>query len=86
MENYLSLPTPDLRCGVSGFFDAVVGVGDAGVVLADLGQLAGYVSKLCGSETFALLSCTDRDIFHAMCERSTARKISGISSLYTRNR
>jgi uroporphyrinogen-III decarboxylase len=29
----------------------------------------GFVAELCGSENFAMLSITDRDILHALCER-----------------
>ena len=81
VEKYLSLPIPDFRCDVKGFFDEVHRMGEAGVVMADLGQLAGYISKLCGSETFALLTCTDRDIIHAMCRRRQQEIISYLEYL-----
>ncbi|HJP32517.1 MAG TPA: uroporphyrinogen decarboxylase family protein [Candidatus Latescibacteria bacterium] len=69
-ETYLSLPLPDVGDDVSGFFAGDVEVGDAGIAEAGLGfNPAGFVAELCGSETFAVLSLTHRDLVHALCER-----------------
>jgi hypothetical protein len=68
-EKYLSLPMPAVECDVSGFFEADARVGERGIVSIGLGQNAGYVAALCGSTNFALLSKTDRDVLHALCER-----------------
>ena len=69
-QKYLSLPMPQIGGDVSGFFQKEKEVGDRGVVEARLGSnAAGWVSGLCGSESFALLSITDRDVLHELCRR-----------------
>lgn len=69
-ERYLSLPLPEVGGDVSSFFAADRQVGERGIVDVGLGfDPAGHVAELCGSETFALMSITDRDILHALCER-----------------
>jgi hypothetical protein len=70
-EKYLSLPLPSLRVGdFSSFAAAEAKVGEAGIVDVSLGlNPAGAVASLCGSTNFALLTVTDRDIIHALCER-----------------
>ncbi|MFW6189719.1 MAG: uroporphyrinogen decarboxylase family protein [Planctomycetota bacterium] len=73
-EKVLSVPDPVLSDDVDGFFTAEEKVGEAGIAQAALGMNpAGFVAgRLCGSENFALLSATDRDVLHALCERRTA--------------
>lgn len=67
---YLSLPLPALRGDVASFGETDRRIGDRGIVDVALGyNPAGHVAELCGSETFALLSVTDRDVLHALCER-----------------
>jgi len=67
---YLSLPMPEVERDVSGFFALEAKVGDAGIVDVSLGlNPAGLTAVLCGSDTFAIMSVTDRDILHAICER-----------------
>lgn len=69
-EAYLSLSLPTLTGEVASFFDAEREIGERGIV--DVGlklNPAGWVAELCGSETFALLTVTDRDVIHALCER-----------------
>ncbi|MCG2680405.1 MAG: hypothetical protein L6455_10640 [Kiritimatiellae bacterium] len=45
-------------------------MGERGIIDVGLGyNPAGFVAELTGSETFALLSVSDRDILHALCER-----------------
>jgi len=69
-ETYLSLPMPTLGGEVSPFFEAVEQMGDRGIVEVGLGlNPGGYAAVLCGSESFAMMSLTDRDILHALCER-----------------
>ena len=69
-EKYLSLPLPHIRRDVSSFFAAEAQVGDSGIVDVGLGtNPGGAVAVLCGSETFAIMSITHRDILHALCER-----------------
>jgi hypothetical protein len=69
-ERYLSLPLPEVDDDVSAFFAGDAEVGDAGIAEANLGfNTAGFIAELCGSETFALMSITHRDVLHALCER-----------------
>lgn len=69
-EAYLSLPMPGVDGDVSSFFGADRAMGDRGIIDISLGlNPAGFVAELCGSETFAILSVTDRDVLHALCER-----------------
>jgi hypothetical protein len=70
VERYLSLPLPACRRDVSSFFELDRQVGRRGIVDVGLGtNPAGAVAVLLGSETFALMSITDRDLVHALCER-----------------
>ncbi len=67
---YLSLPTPAVGGDVSSFAEADRRIGARGIVDVILGtNPAGRAAELCGSETLALLSITDRDVVHALCER-----------------
>lgn len=67
---WLSLPPPALAGDTSSFAAADREIGDRGIVEVQLGMNpAGYVAELCGSETFAVMTLTDRDILHALCER-----------------
>jgi len=69
-ERYLSLPLPAVRGDVSGFFSAQAAMGDQGIAEAGIGSNpGGTIAELCGSVNFAILSRTDRDIVHALCER-----------------
>ena len=66
---YLSLPLPAVEGDVSSFFEAEAAIGDRGIVSVTLDHNAGHVALLCGSSNFALMSITDRDVLHALCER-----------------
>jgi hypothetical protein len=68
-EKYLSLLLPEIGGDVSSFFTAVKKMGGTGIVDVSLGQNIGFVNKLIGSENFAIMSITDRDILLALCER-----------------
>lgn len=69
-EAWLSLPLPRVDGPVDAFLAADAAVGDAGIAEVSLGfNPAGYVAELCGSETFALLSVTDRQLLHRLCAR-----------------
>lgn len=71
-ETYLSLPLPTIEGDVASFFEADRRMGDKGIIDVSLGSNpGGLVATLCGSETFALLSVTDRDVLHALCQRET---------------
>ena len=80
---YLSLPMPEIVPGdLSSFAAAQARVGERGIVDVSLGfNPAGMVASLCGSETFALMSITDRDILHALCEREMKVIINALKFL-----
>ena len=68
-EKYLSLPPPEIGGDVSSFFEAAKQIGEDGIVDAGVGwNPAGFIAENCGSENFAIMSVTDRDILHALCE------------------
>jgi len=69
-EKYLSLPLPELRENISEFFAAETQVGDRGIVDVRVGiNPGGFTATLFGTETFALMSVTNRDILHALCQK-----------------
>ena len=69
-DKYLSLPLPELGGIPSSFFVADAEIGERGIVNAGLGMNpAGFVADLCGSENFAMMSVTDRDVLHELCDR-----------------
>jgi len=69
-EKYLSLPLPELKGDVYMHWQREKEVGDAGIAEASLAtNPGGMAAHLFGSEMFAIMSVTDRDIIHALCER-----------------
>lgn len=69
-EKYLSLPMPEVGGDVSAYFNLWEKIGDKGIIeIALLDNPAGFTATLTGSENFATMSITDRDIIHALCER-----------------
>jgi len=70
-EKYLSLPLPEiLAVDASSFFAAKERVGDTGIVAVSLGSSpGGAVATLFGTDNFAIMSITDRDIIHELCQR-----------------
>jgi len=61
---------PEIRVDAKKFAEADRAIGDRGIVLVSLPCVpGGHVAELCGSEALALMSLTDRDILHAICER-----------------
>jgi hypothetical protein len=70
-EKYLSLPLPTPSGdAATEFAKALKEVGDRGIVEVLLGtNPGGSAVELFGSETFAMMTVTDRDIVHALCER-----------------
>jgi len=70
-ERLLSLP-PATYAGPAGedFAKADAAMGEAGIVEVLLGNNpAGATARLFGSETFAIMTLTDRDVIHALCQR-----------------
>lgn len=69
-RRFLSLPMPRIAGDVSQFFELDRQVGERGIVDVSLGlNPAGQVASMCGSENFAMMSVTDRDVLHELCER-----------------
>jgi len=70
-EKYLSLPIPVLNGNVLANFNVLdAEIGDKGIVDIRLGSNpGGFIADMCGSENFAIMSITDRDILHKLCER-----------------
>ena len=69
-ERWLSLPMPEIGGDVSSFFVADQEMGDDGIIDVGLGTNAGgHVTGIVGSETFAFMSISDRDVLHGLCER-----------------
>jgi uroporphyrinogen-III decarboxylase len=69
-EKYLSLPMPTTEGSTEAFFEADQKLGERGIVDVSLGgNPGGTVAELFGSENFAMISATERDIIHALCER-----------------
>ncbi len=84
-ERYLSLPLPQVGDDVGTFFTADAEIGDAGIAETHLGfNPAGFIAELCGSETFALLSITHRDLLHALCERQQQLLLQRLEVLLAR--
>ncbi len=72
VEKWLSLPMPTVGGDCSSFFSAREAAGERGIMDVAIGaNPGGGVVTLCGSETFAILSITRRDLVHQMLERRT---------------
>ncbi|MBN2302805.1 MAG: hypothetical protein JXN60_09865 [Lentisphaerae bacterium] len=81
-EMYLSLPLPQFGGDTSSFYETDASIGDAGIVDVYLGfNPGGFVVELCGSTTFAILSVTDRDVIHRLCERQMTIMLNRIKIL-----
>lgn len=84
-EKYLSLPMPKTGGNVSPFFAAKEKVADNGIVDIHLGiNPAGFVSELFGSENFAIVSKTNRDVIHALCQRQMTIIINRLKFLLSK--
>ena len=70
-EMFLSLPQIPYSQETESFFAADRAMGESGIVQVYFSpNPAGYVvGDVTGTESFALLSVTDRDVLHALCER-----------------
>lgn len=85
-EAYLSLPMPEIGGDVSSYHAAEAAVGDRGIVDVGLGSNpGGQVAMLCGSDAFAIMSITDRDIMHALCEREMTKTLNALKFLLSRS-
>jgi hypothetical protein len=80
---YLSLPMPVFSGDPAAEYrKAVAEMGDRGIVDVSIGMNpGGSASTMFGSETFALMTVTDRDIVHALCERIMNNMIARVKFL-----
>jgi hypothetical protein len=82
---YLSLPLPRLCGDGESFFAMVRQLGDRGIVEALIQtNPAGLVAEMTGSELFAMMTVTDRDLVHELCRRNMQvllRRIEHINAL-----
>jgi hypothetical protein len=70
IERYLSLPMPEISGDIISFIKQRDEVGDAGIVDICLGMNpAGATVQLIGSENFAMMSITSRELIYKLCER-----------------
>jgi hypothetical protein len=70
VETYLSLPMPGVGGDVSAHARCEEAVGEDGIAEAGLGHNPGGLAvELLGSELFAEMSITHRDLLYALCER-----------------
>ncbi len=84
-ERYLSLPEQTLTADPADFFVADVEIAEAGIVDVHIGHNpGGRTAELCGSENFALMSVTDRDLLHEICERETRKLVALVRWLHAR--
>lgn len=82
VETYLSLPDPPFDVDIVDFREAEQKVGDAGIVDVNLGMNpGGFTAELFGSETFALMTATHRDLVHALCERRMNQMLEKVRRL-----
>ena len=76
VQNYLSLPAPEIDGSVDSFFELERYAGDTGIVSVRLGgNPAGAIVRLFGSENFAIMSITSRDLLHALIEQRMNRML-----------
>jgi hypothetical protein len=69
-ERYLDLPMPRIEGDLEPYFALRRQIGDRGIVLAHLGDNpGGHFAELYGSEQFAILSVTHRELLHALMSR-----------------
>lgn len=82
-ESYLNLPVPEIGGDLSSYFKLKEQVGDRGIVLVHLGNNPGGATvELFGSELFALMSVTDRDILHQLMQRQQTLILQLIDYLF----
>ena len=84
-EKYLSLPMPEVGGDVNSFFKAKKQVGTAGIVDVDMGaNPAGLAATLFGPQQFAIMSVTNRDIIHRLCERRMTIMLNRLKYLFSK--
>ncbi len=84
-ERYLNLPAAEIDGDVSEYFRLREQVGDRGIVLVSLGHNpAAKVACLFGSEEFAVMSVTDRDLLHRLTARFQAELLGLVDYLLER--
>jgi uroporphyrinogen decarboxylase-like protein len=82
IERYLSLPMPEINDDFKSFFELDRKVGDRGIVDVYLiFNPAGHVVELFGSENFAMMSFTNRDILYTLCDRKMQETLMVLDKL-----
>jgi len=85
-DKYLSMPLPEIRKDTSNFYKLKEQVKDRGIVDVCLGvNPGGFASTLFGSEQFAMMTISDRDTLHAICERQMKIIINRLKYLLNQN-
>ena len=83
---YLSQPLPAVEPDVNGFFETERALGDRGVVFVNCGNIpGGHIAELCGSTTLALMTLSDRDVLHAICERELTIYLNILDVMFKHN-
>ena len=87
IEKYLSLPLPIIAGGdISKFFEMDKKLGNRGIVDIRLGSNpGGFVAELMGSENFAIMTVTNRDLVHELCERQMKVIMNAVKYLLQNN-
>lgn len=79
---YLSLPMPEVAGDVISFFECDREIGERGIVDVFFGcNPAGSVAELCGSENFAMLTVTDRELIHELCSKQMSVILNSVKYL-----
>ncbi len=82
IEKYLSLPMPPVGGETDSFFKLKQEIGNRGILEASLGfNPGGNVVIIFGSETFAILSITHRNLIHQLLEREAQITIQRVKYL-----
>jgi hypothetical protein len=85
-ETYLSLPLPQIGGNLDSFFKLQIEAGDRGIVVLDLGlNPAGLTAELIGSETLAMMTLTDREVIHTLCERFMKVRLAALEFLLAKD-
>jgi hypothetical protein len=81
-EKYLSLPFPEIINETESFLKMERRAGDTGIVSVCAGlNPAGTVAELFGSELFAIMTVTERNLIHALCEREMRKTLKKLEFL-----
>ncbi len=82
-EEYMTLDLPEVQeVDVPSFQDARAEMGDAGIVQVPIGTSpGGFVATLFGTRAFAIMSITNRDVIHELCNRQMTIVMNRVKAL-----